>query len=652
MTKFNSLNEQLNDFNSRIDQLDTAFSLMAQKLEEKFSLNFNLNKNNKKPEIIRIFDQNKDEDNNDKNFIPKTFIDSVNKRFELTHEHYKKLNEDSNIMEQNITNISDMLNQVNEQIDSSKKKEDEFIEEINKIKDQLNDLIELRNKEPKSNKGISQQDLNNINNYIDKKINELMEHLLKEEKEDKNINNEKDNQDKNNKRERELIKLMNKKVNQLNEKIELIESESNLQKKNFNMKFKEIDNMSQRLNELNDKLLEKLEKKDLEELKYKTQNNLDDIDNIKSKLDEINIYQKKVRNEIMDFHQRIESLTIEVNNLKDNYNQEKGDFTVIRKEYNTKVEDNGSYIIDDDKLKNMLSPFAEEIQKIIIEIENINMKIKELSEQNKLTLKKKYMEKIESNLNDKINLMENNLDMKYLKKSEFQKTAKSFEIQIKQLQGNSNNNNNINQKQESENWILAKQPLKCFNCASCEANLNNTTLQQNEPIAWNKYHGQYRIGQGFSNLLKKLNKRNFEEKELNQTEKRARLFDFSFENIGANNIIMMNNKIEKLKINNRFIEDRISFPMSVKKYKLHKVGKNLRKKQKSLDTIPLSDEEKEEKSVEDDGSPKILKITKLKNDESTNTNNNNFNANNNVKNKTGRNNENNNLNRVQSFPLY
>ena len=51
-----------------------------------------------------------------------------------------------------------------------------------------------------------------------------------------------------------------------------------------------------------------------------------------------------------------------------------------------------------------------------------------------LTLRKNYVEKIESNINNKINLMENNFDLKYLKKTEFQKTMKTFEIQIKQLE--------------------------------------------------------------------------------------------------------------------------------------------------------------------------------------------------------------------------
>ena len=83
-----------------------------------------------------------------------------------------------------------------------------------------------------------------------------------------------------------------------------------------------------------------------------------------------------------------------------------------------------------------------------------------------------------------------------------------------------------------------------------------------------------------------------------------------------------------------------------------KVIENFRKKQKSLDTIPLTDEEKEVHSNEDDSSPKIVKITRIKNDENPNPNI--FDLNNSIKNKTGRNqdNKNKNSNRIQSLPLY
>ena len=338
--------------------------------------------------------------------------------------------------------------------------------------------------------------------------------------------------------------------------------------------------------------------------------------------------------------------------MKENLLNQKGDFTVVKKEYNTKVEEFGNEE-ESDKIKNMVSPLAEEIQKIIIEIENINLKIKNINELNKLFPKKKSIEKLESNLYEKINSIENNFDAKYLRKSEFQKTLKTLDIQIKQLQGNSNSS--INQKAENENWILAKQPLKCFNCSSCEANVSSNSIQQ-EPISWNKYHGQYRIGQGFSKLLNKLNTNRMsedKEKDLNKTEKRNKISSNSLENFEGNNLLMVNNKNENIKINNKIIgtEDK-PFSINLKKHKLPRLIESFKRKQKSTDLIPVSDEEKDEHSDLEELSPQILKIKKLKNDDLPDKN---FSEiNNQLKNKTGRNsaNKSNNISRIQSLPLY
>ena len=156
----------------------------------------------------------------------------------------------------------------------------------------------------------------------------------------------------------------------------------------------------------------------------------------------------------------------------------------------------------------------------------------------------------------------------------------------------------------------------------------NNTLQQNDYLPWSKYHGQYRIGQGFSKLLKKLNDNISENKDINKTEKKNILLNGSFENI---------------------IEEKPVI-ISLKKYKLPKLIGSLRRKQKSTsELIPVSDSEKEEKLEINEASPQILKITKLKYDDIQNQNI--FELN---KNKTGRNSDkrNNNINRVQSLPLH
>ena len=429
----------------------------------------------------------------------------------------------------------------------------------------------------------------------------------------------------NNIKDQTMIKLLNQKMNELNEKINKIEENSKNEKNILNNKLEEINNINKKIEEINDIIKLKLEKKDLDDIYNINNKNKNEINNIKLKLEEISLGIEKIRNDNPNFIKRLESLTNEVSKLKNNFGIKIGD--KIINEYHTKIEgENQEQIINEEKIKNMISPIAEEIEKLIIEVENINLKVKSILAQNKLFIKKKNLDKIENELYDKIISIENNLEIKYLKKSEFNKIIKTIEIQLKQLQGNNNQINN-NQKLESENWILAKQPLKCFNCASCEANLNNT-LQQNDYLPWSKYHGQYRIGQGFSKLLKKLNDNISENKDINKTEKKNILLNNSFENI---------------------IEEK-PVTISLKKYKLPKLIGSLRRKQKSTsELIPVSDSEKEEKLEINEASPQILKITKLKYDDIQNQNI--FELN---KNKTGRNSDkrNNNINRVQSLPLH
>ena len=222
------------------------------------------------------------------------------------------------------------------------------------------------------------------------------------------------------------------------------------------------------------------------------------------------------------------------------------------------------------------------------------------------------------------------------------------------MQGN--NNANGSQKNEAESWILAKQPLKCFNCASCEAKINNVNPnQQNEHLFWNKYHGKYHIGQGFSKLLNKLNSNSISNNP-NDDNKKINL-NSSFENLSMN-------KNDNLKLLNKMTsmdENSKPYAMSLKKYKLPRLIESFRKRQKSTDLIPVSDDENEKDNSElDENSPKILKITKLKNEDIANISDMNYL----IKNKTGRNSakrqnndnngnsNNNNLNRIQSLPVY
>ena len=88
-----------------------------------------------------------------------------------------------------------------------------------------------------------------------------------------------------------------------------------------------------------------------------------------------------------------------------------------------------------------------------------------------------------------MNDLANKLTKKYADRVEIGKLFKSFEAQMKLLMDS-------NKTRESDNWILAKQPFTCFNCATCEANIKNLS-PSSEYLPWNKYPAgerQYNVG--------------------------------------------------------------------------------------------------------------------------------------------------------------
>ena len=260
--------------------------------------------------------------------------------------------------------------------------------------------------------------------------------------------------------------------------------------------------------------------------------------------------------------------------------------------------------------------------------------------------KKEHVDHIENDLNEKINVLNNKCNKRFIEKIEFNKIIKNIDIQIKLLQGNNH------KKEEADSWILAKQPIKCFNCATCEANIANS-IPPNEYLPWNKYplgEKQYRIGQGFSKLLKKIN-RNIDDNIKN--DKKNKLLDNSFDNESSNKYLInsLNNISDIIKINNRNPnKEEKNYVINIKKHKLPRVIERFRKKQKSAETVPITDDEKEnEEAIMDNeienNSPKILNIKKIKNENEEIVNLNN------KRNQTGKLSLNK-MNRIQSVPFY
>ena len=600
MSKFNSFENKLDELDAKNDELQKLYVDLEKKVEEIGSKEY-------KPEIIQIF--NDDKNNNENNdIISNAFKDDINEKFELNNDRYMKAADEYFKLKQNYLTLKGITDNLTRQISLLKNDNDDIKENINIFKKEIKELIDDKNNGLKNDiKDEMDKNLENMQNNIDKKMRELLD-ILMEGNNNNDINTDINNENKtdtNNeidynkfKADKALLKVLNKKVTELNEKIEEIDEELKNQKKKNSVKSKELEDVKQCIVELYDNINSKIGKDDLKELYEFYLEHVNEIKFMKSKIEEIHEMQEKIRNETPNFIKRLESLTHDITELQEN---DKKKINIS----NEKKIDLSNYI-NETKLKNVLSPIIEDIDNLKNKSNYLNKTLNDITDQIKIFDKKEHVDHIEADLNEKINTLNNRYIKKFVEKIEFNKIIKNIDIQIKLLQGNM-----TQKKEDADTWLLAKQPIKCFNCATCEANIANSN-PPNEYLAWNKYpqgEKQYRIGQGFSKLLKKI--RNSED-----IDKKNKFLENSFDYDGSNKLMVnsFNTNMNDNKANNK--EEKL-LSINNKKYKLPKVVENYRKKQKASETIPISDDEKENEKtfVENENkknSPTILKITKIK----------------------------------------
>ena len=646
MTKFNSMKKKIDDLQEKYDEIFEKLEKLAkieefeQKLEE-------ISKKNHKPEIFHIFN----DDDDQKKIMSSTFKDSLNKKFELNDNRYMKAAGDNINLKNQYLTVKGITDKLSHQITLLRKDFDDMKDSIEGLKKENNELIENKNNELKNDiKEQMDKNIEYINDNIDKKTRELLNLLMDEN--NSNTNNKDTNKDNSidismYKADKALTKVLNKRVTELNEKIEKIEEEIKNQKKRNIAKNKELDDVKQCIVELYDNINSKIGKDDLKELYGFYLEHVNEIKFIRVKLGEVTEMQEKMRNDTPNFIKRLESLTHDISELQESDKKK----VVGTRERQVDL----SNYITEKKLKNILSPMTEELEKIMSETEYNSKNLSEIMDQINSFDKKSHVDHIEADLNEKINMMNNRYGKKFIEKIEFNKIIKNIDIQIKLLQGNILNT----KKEEADNWLLAKQSIKCFNCATCEANIANSS-PPNEYLPWNKYpqgEKQYRIGQGFSKLLKKL-KGNIEDNNKIEKIDKNKILDSSIDNDRSNKFLVnsMNSINDFIKINYRMAsKEEKGIAINLKKYKLPRVIESFRRKQKSVDMIPMTDDEKEneeaiiEKEIEVN-SPKILKITKVKNDNEIFQNDSPL-TNKNSRNKKGKN-SGNKIDRIQSVPLY
>ena len=544
-------------------------------------------------DVFSMFKDNGDGTIDATKIMIKSLEEKIFKKFDLLDKRYKIDSLENAKTKSNVDNILPKLDLFHREI-----------ERINEIENKNQEDFEAYKKE---NDELNAETKNDFNNNLNKVIDELKEEfenllnnkisLIENKIKDIKINYG-DNFDilkfggGNNDINQETIDALEKKISDLRKKTNDIENTIKLYM-NRNI----TDSINNEIKDIKFILDKKITKDDLKELYNYHLNIVDEINDLKdqetSSYDEL---RKTIKN-LQNLQQRVESINGNISLLQKN--PRSGGPSIV---------DFGKYI-DQQKLSDTIRPILKEFEKVYREMESIRRDASVNLEENSKKFKS-AINKLDEEINNRINEFKNHIQKRYIEKTEFNKIIKSFEVQIKSL-GEEN-------KKDSDSWLLAKRPLKCFNCASCEANIKDD-YSVADYLAWKKYpRGEkiHRMGQGFSHMLQMMTSEFVKSIEKNEFPQ-----DFEMSSRNNNLSTQFNDKHGGFIINNKY--EFINNLKKFSKMKLPKVKQFSNPKikiKKFEEALPVSDDENnylenynnnlENEIRNSQNSPKILKIKK------------------------------------------
>ena len=533
----------------------------------------------------------------------KSLEDKVFKKFELIDQRYKADSSDNIKIKNNIDNLVPQVNLINSQIDKIQETQNQLLTDITNNKKEtessIDDIKNVLNNELK-------EKIDNLKNNFEKNFENKL--LDIESKLNSLSQNQKDNLDldlvklnlRNNEINQDTIDNLDKKITELRKKMHDINNTLKIYMSNNN-----LDSIKSELNEFKLLLDKKIAKDDLKELYNYHMNTSDEINDLKDQISLTFEDIRKITKDINGIQQKIESINGNLALIQDN--PKTGVAPII----------DFSKYIDHQKLSESLRPVLKELEKIYKEIDSLRRDLSVVDEESK-KYSKNLVNKLDEDLNKKINEIKNLIQKKYMDKIEINKIIKTLEVQIKSLGEDT--------KKDSDSWLLAKRPLKCFNCASCEANIKNDYASA-DYLPWKKYpKGDkiHRMGQGFSHMLQMMTSefvKSIQDMEIN-TRNNFNSISTQFNerpnnvNNNINNNIMINNTREEFNTKNGKKNNKMKLP------KVHPYSNTKLKKYKLENSLPVSDDENnyidsvnnnEDEAKEDKNSPKILKIYKKNN---------------------------------------
>ena len=617
------LNEMFQN-KSSFNNLDNRVKEIMQKSEEQDKIIEDLTVKSANFDIFKMFQDNGDGNVDMTKMLVKALEEKVFKKFEIIDLRYKQEAGELLKAKRSAENLVIIGEKNDREINDLKEEEKKLNEEIENLKSLI------KNNDKKYEELFEEKE----NNYIEK-IEELEKELKKKiqdiktqmeenmenrtnikrtENEEEEINSEQ------NKYDEEIINNLERKFGDLRKKTNDLDNTFKLFIKDL-----DIEQIKKNIKDLKFELDQKLTKDSLKELYNLHLSDVDEINDLRDHIALINEDSKKNSKNITTLTNKMELVLGNLISLKEN------------NPGTQKPELDLTGFVESDTFYETLKKYNRNIEKIFEELESLRRDLTEIQIINKDLEKKDRIDRLEEDIYIQINERKNN---SIKNKNDLLKQIKTLEVQVKALK------EEMKQKQDADSWILAKQPMKCFNCATCEANIKNG-IPSEEYISWNRYppsnkNDNNRFGRGFSHMLQMMTSDLINNVDnitnMMDNKEKGHISSAQGENTKKNNLINSTNynenskynfmtKIATVERNSSFIMNKInkrdigksSVPKNLGKLKLPKMYET-NKKTKGDDSGFYLDEEKNNNGNEhnetinsydnDNTSPKIIKITK------------------------------------------
>ena len=483
----------LNDLNENVKGINDNMNNIKENME---SLNI-------KVMDFSLFDVFKDKnitaDIDAAELLVKALENRINEKFKFEDDKFKKDEQDIMKLKNELTNIKNSTNFQTKNLSYIKEEIQTFQKTIEQLRTNTADNI-MQNKElirklrEKTNSNwkefsSSVTSIKETINSLEQKMQKMFEDIENNIKKDSNIETTN--------LEQEYVKREDFNLYKDNIQKKYTHLEKKIQTLNENIKTEELEDKIYKLNkELQNK---KPDEKEFFSLGEQVQSHQDLFDSVK--IENINIQSdlKKLKDMVNLINRKCEDLILQ-NLMSTKMSEDSKDSKVRQSLILAKMKDYleasafHEYLIDDTREK----------EKIKKDIDNYKMFKEEMIETLKKSASIQDLKNLESYLEDLLDEFKGKMFKFCPTKSEINKALKSLELQLKNLYDLI-----VKKEEKNENWMLAKKPIGCFTCASCD-NFIGDLKENDEKVFWNQFP-EYnvtnvnKIGNGFSRILNLVN---------------------------------------------------------------------------------------------------------------------------------------------------